>query len=103
MLRSSSLFRFKHGDHVCIFHRSEDALMEVLTPHFAEGLRKGERCFGVQISRAIKRLFNELRFLGIEPDDEVARGALILRTDDTGYFRDGKFEPERLGTICGRT
>lgn len=96
MLRHSSLFEFKHGDHACIFYRSEDKLLELLTPYFAEGLRKGECCFGVQRSRTIKRLFNDLRFLGIEPDDEMERGALVMHTDDTGYLTNGKFEPDRM-------
>ena len=94
MLRDSSLFEFKHGDHVCIFYRSEDRLLELLTPYFAEGLRKGECCFGVQKSRTIKRLFNDLRFLGIEPDDEIERGTMVMHTDDKGYFTNGKFEPD---------
>ena len=96
MLRHSSLFEFKHGDHACIFYRSEDKLLELLTPYFADGLRKGECCFGVQKSRTIKRLFNDLRFLGIEPDDEMERGALVMHTDDTGYLTNGKFEPDRM-------
>jgi hypothetical protein len=29
MLRDSSLFQFKHGDHVCIFYRSKDKLLEL--------------------------------------------------------------------------
>ncbi len=96
MVRDSSLFQFKHGDHVCIFYRSEDKLMDLLTPYFAEGLRKGECCFGVQKSRTIKRLFNDLRFLGVDPEDEVRRGTLVLHTDDRGYLTNGKFEPERM-------
>jgi hypothetical protein len=96
MLRKSPLFQFKHGDHICVFYRSEDALMETLTPHFAEGLRRGERCFGVQKSRTLKRLFDDLRFLGIDPEKEVKRGSLVLHTDDTGYLTNGKFEPEKM-------
>jgi hypothetical protein len=45
MLRNFPLFHFKHGDHICVFYQSEDALMEVLTPFIAEGLRNGECCF----------------------------------------------------------
>lgn len=35
MLRHSPLFHFKPGDHACVFYRSEDSLLDVLTPHVA--------------------------------------------------------------------
>jgi hypothetical protein len=38
MFRLSPLFQFRHGDHLCVFYRSEDALLEVLTPYVAEGI-----------------------------------------------------------------
>jgi hypothetical protein len=59
-------------------------------------LRKGECCFGVHKSRTIKRLFNHLRFLGVERDDEVEPGTLAMHTDDNGYFTNDKFEPDRM-------
>jgi len=61
MLRNFPLFQFRHGDHICVFYQSEIALMEVLTPYIAEGLRKGECCFCVQKSSTAKRLFDNLR------------------------------------------
>ena len=35
MVRNVPLFQFKHGDHICVFYQSADALMEVLTPYVA--------------------------------------------------------------------
>ena len=57
---------------------------------------KGNAVSACKRSRTIKRLFNDLRFLGIEPDDEMERGALVMHTDDTGYLTNGKFEPDRM-------
>jgi len=87
------LFRFKHGDHACIFYRSDDSLMEILTPYVAEGLLKGERCFGAQKPHILKRLFYDLRFLGIDVDRELKRGALEFHTENEVYFSKGIFEP----------
>ena len=96
MLRHSSLFQFRHGSHACVFYRSEDALMEVLTPYIAEGLRKGERCFCAQKPNVIKRLMFDLRFIGVDIDAEVDGGNLELHTEDEVYFPNNAFEPEAL-------
>jgi hypothetical protein len=96
MLRNFPLFQFKHGDHICVFYQSEDALMEALTPYIAEGLRNGECCFCVQNSAVTKRLFDDLRFLGLRPEFEVERGALLVHSEKEIYFPNGRFEPERM-------
>jgi hypothetical protein len=93
MLRQSSLFQFKQGDHACVFYRSEKSLMEVLTPYVADGLRKGERCFGAQKPSTIKQLYYDLRFLGIDVEKEIKRGALEFHIEEEVYFRQGRFEP----------
>lgn len=70
--------------------------MEVLTPHVAEGLRRGERCFCVQKAHIIRRLFADLRFLGLDPEHEIKRGALHLHTEEEVYYPDGNFQPDRM-------
>lgn len=90
------LFRFKHGDHACIFYQSEDSLMEVLTPYILEGLRKNERCFGAQKPQVLQRLFEGLRARGVDVDREVRRGALEFHTENEIYFPHGLFEPAIL-------
>ena len=96
MLRHSPLFQFRHGDHICVFYRSENALMEFLAPYIAEGLRKDERCFCVQKPHTLRRLIYDLRFIGIDTDREVERGALDLHVEDEVYLPNGRFEPEKL-------
>jgi len=91
--RHSPLFQFKHGDHTCLFYRSEDALMEVLTPYVGEGILKGERCFCAQKPEILKRLIYDLRFLGLDTDKEIKRGALELHTENEAYFPNNRFEP----------
>ncbi len=93
MPQPTPLFRFKHGDHACIFYHSDDSLMEVLVPYVAEGLSKGERCFGAQKPHILKRLYHDLRFLGIDVDREIKRGALEFHTEQEVYFPKGIFEP----------
>lgn len=96
MFRHSSLFHFNHGDHICVFYRKEESLREVLTPYIADGLRRGERCFCAQHASLCKQLIYDLRFLGIDTDDAVRRGALEIHTVDEVYFPNGRFEPEAM-------
>src|SRR5258708_2654462 len=91
--QQTPMFQFKHGDHACIFYRSDDSLMEILVPYVAEGLNKGERCFGAQKPHILKRLFYDLRYLGIDVDREIKRGALEFHTEQDVYFPRGIFEP----------
>ncbi len=96
MFQRSSLFQFKHGEHICVFYRSEDDLLEVLSPYVAQGILRGERCFCAQKPETLKRLIYDLRFLGIDVDREIARGALEMHTEDHTYFPNGAFEPSTM-------
>jgi MEDS: MEthanogen/methylotroph, DcmR Sensory domain len=96
MFRHFSLFEFQHNDHTCVFYRSEDVLLEILTPYFKDGLARGEYCFCVQRPEVLHRLVYNLKFLGVDTEKETKRGALDLRTLDEVYFPDNRFEPERM-------
>jgi len=61
MFRQSPLFQFRHGDHICVFYRSEDSLREVLTPYIAEGLRRGQKCFCAQKPYIGGQLFDKFK------------------------------------------
>jgi MEDS: MEthanogen/methylotroph, DcmR Sensory domain len=103
LLRNSPLFQFRHGDHTCLFYRSEDTLMDVLTPYIAEGILRGERCFCAQNPEVLKRLLFDLRFLGIDTDREIRRGSLDLHTEDEAYFVNQRFEPQAMIEMLMRT
>jgi hypothetical protein len=92
MLPQAPLFQFQHGDHICVFYRTESALLEILTPYIAEGLRKGERCFCVQTNEVMRRLTLDLQFIGVNVEREIARGALEFHTENEIYFENGSFD-----------
>src|SRR5262249_55736553 len=87
------LFQFHHGDHICVFYRSDDALLEILTPYVAEGLREGQCCFCVQPQRIMQRLKHDLQFLGVKVDREMSRGSLLCYSEREIYFEFGDFDP----------
>jgi hypothetical protein len=87
------LFRFEHGDHACVFYRSEDSLAAVLTAYIAEGLEKHEKCFCVQKPHITERVLNELQYAGVDTEEAIRRGALEFRTEEETYFPEGHFRP----------
>jgi hypothetical protein len=102
-MQTNSLFQFRHGDHLCVFYRSVDSLMQVLSPYIAEGLRNGERCFCVQQDEVVKRLEYDLRFIGVDMDEAVKRGALEFRSVQDAYMPNGHFEPQAMMELLIRS
>ncbi len=96
MLRHSSLFQFRHGDHTCVFYRDEELLREVLVPYIADGLRNGERCFCAQKPYVGRQLLYDLNFLGIDTESAIRRGALEIHTEDEVYFPQKHFSPNDM-------
>ena len=93
LLKSAPLFRFKHGNHICVFYRDETYLLETIAPYVAHGLRKGERCFCAPKLRMIQPLYTSLKHIGVDVQRETKRGALEIRTDDEVYLGGGTFTP----------
>jgi hypothetical protein len=90
------VLQFNHGDHVCLLHRSEDALQEILAHYVIEGLTKGEQCVCVEAIRVKERLCCDLRSLGVDLEKEIARGSLLFLSEEEVYFRGGEFDPQGL-------
>lgn len=103
MRRGESLFSFKHGDHTCVFYSDLRGLLEVITPYIAEGLRNNERCFCAQKEEVLRALANDLRFLGVDIEHEVKRGALDLHPMKEVYSPNGQFEPPVLMELLERS
>lgn len=77
--------------------------MEVLTPYIGEGILKGERCFCAQKPEILRRLIYDLRFLGLDTDKEIKRGALELHTEKEAYFPNNRFEPSLMTEMLTRS
>jgi hypothetical protein len=103
MPRSTSLFQFKRGDHVCVFYEDQAALLNVLTPYVADGLRHGERCFCVQKEEVLQQLSYELRFLGVDIEREQRRGALEFHTEREVYVANGSFDAVTMMNLLKRS
>lgn len=64
---------------------------------------KGDRCFCAQRPEILKRLLYDLRFLGIDTDEEMKRGALEVHTEEETYFPNKRFEPSAMMEMLARS
>jgi MEDS: MEthanogen/methylotroph, DcmR Sensory domain len=95
MMQAASVFKFKRGDHVCVFYHDDQALLQTLVPYVVEGLRNGERCFCAQRKDFVPVLLGYLASYGVDFSYELKRRALEIHTDEELYLA-GHFEPAAL-------
>ncbi len=103
VLKSHPLVQFKRGDHVCVFYRDEETLVEMLADYLAAGMRNGERCFCAQKPQLIPRLLKTLSLCGIDISDARDSGALEIHALDEVYFVGGGFDPKRMMEMLERS
>lgn len=95
-LATAPLLRFKSGDHICVFYRSETYLFELLASYLVEGLRRGEKCFCAQKREHLEQLKARLVCMGVNLHDEIRSGNLEIHTEDEVYFSTGAFSPKEM-------
>jgi hypothetical protein len=88
--------QFKRGDHICVFYRDEQTLIDTLARYIADGLARRERCFCAQKPHVIPLLFKALEKLGVDIAAEGTRAALEIHKEEDVYFANGRFEPESM-------
>lgn len=95
--------QFKRGDHICVFYRDEQTLIETLARYIADGLARHERCFCAQKPHIIPRLLKTLEQLGVDIVAEGTRGVLEIHKEEEVYFPNGRFEPASMTAMLERS
>jgi MEDS: MEthanogen/methylotroph, DcmR Sensory domain len=103
MLHKTPLFRFKRGDHICIFYRNESDLLDTLVPYVLDGLHSNEQVFCVQTTAVAEQLEVALNSAGVNVANEKKRGAFEMHTEAEAYFPHGQFEPNKMIAMLERT
>jgi len=94
--------QFEPGVHICQILSSDEERQEALLKFILSGLQWGERtaCFSEHIKEQVLREF--LGNYGIAYDEQKAKGGLSLARTGDVYFKDDRFDPERmLGLLRG--
>ena len=93
----------RHGDHICVFYKSSESLLDFLVTYYAEGVMKGEYCFGAQKPEVREVLLSRLRSVGKEVKAAVDRGAVEILELEKVYFADKSFRPLAMMEMLDRT
>jgi hypothetical protein len=79
--------------HLCLPFETEDERREAVLEFLHEGLSRGARCLVVGDPQEYEDLCRGLEDWGICSKRAVARGALMLKSDEEIYLRNGSFDP----------
>lgn len=87
---------FRNGDHICLFYRTIEEQLSTAAPFVQLGLLRGERCLCVLPEKKKDRLFSWLDASGVDPQNELSRGALLVLTPEETYLKGGRFDREQM-------
>ena len=91
--RLADLYRFKFGDHSCVFYTDERELLDIVGPYILLGLQQGERCFTAQREEFIPSLRSYLEQNGVQVKHALDSGRLEIHTVEDVYLSPGGFSP----------
>lgn len=94
--RLADLYRFKFGDHTCVFYTDERELLDIVGPYILHGLQQGERCFTAQRAEFIPSLRSYLEQNGVQVKRALDSGRLEIHTVEDVYLSPGGFSPEEM-------
>ena len=88
---------FRHGDHVCSIHETEEEQLTAAAAFIADGIGRGERgLYVAESGDTIRRLRDALGATGLDAGALAARGALIELTYAQAYLEGDRFDMERM-------
>jgi hypothetical protein len=96
MSNGMDVISFRHGDHICLFYSDIVEQMSIAAPFVKVGLLRCERCLCVLTEAQNDQLCASLRASGINPEAEIARGAMVLATPEDAYLSGGKFDRKAM-------
>ena len=82
--------------HVCAFFNNEDEEYRVLLPFIKDGFRCGDKAIHVVNPDQRLHHLERLTAAGIDVPSAQQSGQLEVRTNTETYFRDGRFDQDRM-------
>jgi hypothetical protein len=93
---------YRHGDHVCSIHATEEEQLTVAAGFIADGIGRGDRgVYVAESAETILRFRAALGATGLDAGALAARGALIELTHAQTYLSDGRFDADRMLAMLG--
>lgn len=84
------------GDHLCCLYETEEEHRALLTPYLRQGIERGEKVVYIVDARTAETVLGYLRDDGMEVENYLASGQLLILTANDAYLREGVFSPEGM-------
>jgi PAS domain S-box-containing protein len=84
------------GDHLCILYRTEKEHSHVFTEFLRQGLERNEKTLYIIDAHSADTILEYLKSDGIDVEEYVTEGQIIILTADESYTKNGIFDPDKM-------
>src|ERR1700738_2624808 len=83
-------------DHICFIYESQEEQLAMPVPSIRMGLERGEKCIFIAPEKTLSDVNEALHAIGIDVDEAVTSGRLVIASQEDTYLLNGHFEPDRM-------
>jgi hypothetical protein len=89
------------GDHYCGVYRTDEDQRAFFVDYIREGVSRHEKMIYIVNLQTAAQLKEKLSAAGIQVEELVAAGQLVILTAKESYLKEGSFDPERMIALLG--
>jgi two-component system, chemotaxis family, sensor kinase Cph1 len=83
-------------DHICLIYDSQEEQLAMPVPSIRMGLERGEKCIFIAPEKTLSDVNEALHAIGIDVDEAVTSGRLVVAGQEDTYLLNGHFEPDKM-------
>ncbi|RQG94331.1 MEDS domain-containing protein [Natrarchaeobius chitinivorans] len=83
-------------DHLAFIYESQAEQFATAIPYIEHGLERGERCIYIADENDTTEVLTALEESGVDVDDALESGSLVMYTAQEAYLRNGQFDPDEM-------
>ncbi len=83
-------------DHLAFIYESQAEQFATAIPYIKHGLEQGERCIYIADENETTEVLTALEESGVNVDEALESGALVMYTAQGSYLRNGSFDPDEM-------
>src|ERR1700722_5149580 len=83
-------------DHICLIYESQGEQLAMPVPSIRMGLERGEKCIFIAPEKTLSDVNQALHAIGIDVDEAVTSGRLVVASQEDTYLVNGHFDPDKM-------
>ena len=83
-------------DHLALIYESQAEQFATVIPYIEHGLERGERCVYIADENDTEAVLDALAEAGVDVEEALESGALVVHTAKESYLRNGSFDPDDM-------